>query len=171
VNSYQFEKIFSRMQKEYGSIKKGQENRYDMFLYTLESNALKVHRANPACTSRMMQRGIALTLFDLQEEISGRKSDVNDFRSEPAAAFEHALRMAFDPLINEEVALQIEPLVTQQEKKQYYKLYIQCMLRINDSIELWDKHYGSNGYFKYIESTIGNLVGKDQMNYSIPASR
>lgn len=41
---YQFEKIYSQMEKEFGKIRKGDEETYSMLLLPMESNALKIHR-------------------------------------------------------------------------------------------------------------------------------
>lgn len=41
---YQFEKIYSQMEKEFGKIREGDEETYSMLLLPMESNALKIHR-------------------------------------------------------------------------------------------------------------------------------
>ena len=39
---YQFEKIYLQMEREFGKVRKGEEGGYDMFLMSLEGNALKI---------------------------------------------------------------------------------------------------------------------------------
>ena len=59
---YQFEKIYSQMEKEFGKIRKGDEETYSMLLLPMESNALKIHRKFPASNSRRMKEAIAYTI-------------------------------------------------------------------------------------------------------------
>lgn len=66
---YQFEKIYSQMEKEFGKIRKGDEETYSMLLLPMESNALKIHRKFPASNSRRMKEAIALVLFIRNQNI------------------------------------------------------------------------------------------------------
>lgn len=59
------------MEKEFGKIRKGEEDGYSMILFTLEGNALKVHREFPLSNSRRMREAIALALFDIRERYMG----------------------------------------------------------------------------------------------------
>ena len=49
---YQFERIYSQMEKEFGKIRKGEEDVYSMLLLPLEGNVLKIHREYPLSNSR-----------------------------------------------------------------------------------------------------------------------
>ena len=54
----------------------------------------------------------------------------------------------------------------------YYKEPVLCMLRIKNSVELWLKKNGSNGYFDFLESYMGQEIPNDnKMDYSICAKR
>lgn len=44
---YQFEKIYSQMEREFGKIRKGEEETYAMLLLPMEGNVLKIHREFP----------------------------------------------------------------------------------------------------------------------------
>ena len=55
---YQFERIYSQMEKEFGKIYKGNEEEYAMLLFPMEGNALKVHRAYPASNSRRLREAM-----------------------------------------------------------------------------------------------------------------
>ena len=50
--------------------------------------------------------------------------------------------------------------------KNYYKEPCMCMLRIKESIDIWEKQAGSNGYFEFIERSIGNQIDGDKMEFS-----
>ena len=47
VSQYQFNRIGSQMEREYGKIRKGEEDAHMMLLFPMEGNMLKVHRAHP----------------------------------------------------------------------------------------------------------------------------
>ena len=51
--------------------------------------------------------------------------------------------------------------------KEYYKFPVMCLLRIKDSIDLWEKQSGSNGYFDFVENYMGDEIRGTEMNFSI----
>jgi len=169
---YQFKKIYSQMEKEFGKIKRGSEEQYLLLLLSMEGNALKIHRKFPNATSRKMKEAIALVLFDIKENYTGEKYDTNDFRNENNEKLEKALLMAFDPITNADVMntlkkeLSVETL-TSDILKNYYKYPIMCLLRINDSIEFWEKRSGFNGYFQFLEKNMGHKIAGEKMNFTI----
>ena len=169
---YQFEKIYSQMEKEFGKIKKGEEEIYSMLLLALEGNVLKVHRRFPASNSRRLREAIALVLFDIKERYTGEKQDTGNFRNEDNERLEKAMLMAFDPCVNDDIQellkqqLQTEEL-TQEMLKKYYKLPVMCLLRIKDSVDTWEKQSGANGYFNFIEGYMGSQIKGTEMNFSI----
>lgn len=160
------------MEKEFGKIKRGNEDMYTMVLFTMESNALKVHRKFPASNSRKMREAIALVLYDLKQNYTGEAFDASAFRNDDNERLETALLMAFDPCTNPEVLeslkekLQVEEM-TPEILKDYYKIPIMCLLRIKESVDMFEKHRDSNGYFNYIESSLGKHVKDDEMKYAI----
>lgn len=100
---YQFEKIYSQMEKEFGKIRKGEEETYAMLLLPMEGNVLKIHRKFPESNSRRLREAIALALFDVKGNYSGEKYDTSNFRNEENERLEKALLMAFDPYTNKEI--------------------------------------------------------------------
>ena len=173
---YQFERIFSQMEKEFGKIKTGLEEHHAMMLLPLEGNALKVHRQYPSSNSRSLSEAIALVLFGIKERYTGQIFNTDSFRNEHNNRLEIALLMAFDPFTNEE----IKELITSQinidltnldELRDYYVEPIQCLLRIKDSIDNWLKHNGSNGYFDFIEQFMGSKIQGEEMQFSVLISK
>ena len=169
---YQLERIYSQMEKEFGKMRKGEEEVYSMLLLPLEGNALKVHREFPSSNSRRLREAIALVLFDIKERCTGEKVDTGKFRNEDNEKLERALLMAFDPYTNVEVM----ELLKQQENteklsqemlKSYYKLPVMCLLRIKDSIDTWEKRSGADGYFDFIESYMGSQIKGTEMNFTL----
>lgn len=169
---YQFERIYSQMEKEFGKIRKGEEELYSMLLLPLEGNALKIHRQSPLSNSRRLREAIALVLFDIKEKYTGEVADTEKFRNEDNEKLETALLMAFDPYTNEEVMGLLKQQTktdefTQEMLKSYYKLPVMCLLRIKDSIDTWEKRAGANGYFDFIESLMGSEIKGTEMHYTI----
>ena len=78
---YQFEKIYSQMEREFGKIRKGEEETYAMLLLPMEGNVLKIHREFPGANSRRLREAIALALFDVKVNYSGEEYDTGKFRN------------------------------------------------------------------------------------------
>ena len=169
---YQFEKIYSQMSKEFGKMRKGEEDVYSMLLLPLEGNALKIHREFPSSNSRRLREAIALALFDIKERCTGEKADTEKFRNEDNEKLEKALLMAFDPYTNAKVMKLLKRQkktkeLSQEMLKNYYKLPVMCLLRIKDSIDTWEKRSGANGYFDFIESYMGSQIKGTAMDFTI----
>lgn len=167
---YQFERIYSQMEKEFGKIRKGEEDVYSMLLFPLEGNALKVHREFPASNSRRLREAIALVLFDIRERCMGDKAGIGQFRNEDNEKLENALLMAFDPYTNAEVMEHLKRQeriegLSQEMLKSYYKLPVMCLLRIKDSIDTWEKRSGADGYFDFIENYMGSQIKGSHMDF------
>ena len=77
---YQFEKIYSQMERKFGKIRKGEEETYAMLLLPMEGNVLKIHREFPESNSRRLREAIALALFDIKGNYSREKYDTDNFR-------------------------------------------------------------------------------------------
>lgn len=166
MQRYQFERIYSVMEKEFGKIKKGEEEEHSMLLFPMESNVLKIHRSHPDSNSRRLREAIGLVLYDIKSRITGEKADTNRFRDADNERLEKALLMSFDPFTNEairEVLGRKEP----QDLQEYYKEAVMCLLRIKESIDVWEKRGGPNGYFNFIEQYMGAQINDDKMNFSV----
>lgn len=173
---YQFERIYSQMEKEFGKMRKGEEEVYSMLLLPLEGNALKVHREFPSSNSRRLREAIALALFDIKERCTGEKADTGKFRNEANEKLEKALLMAFDPYTNEEVMELLKQQETAEELpqemlKSYYKFPVMCLLRVKDSIDTWEKRAGADGYFEFIEGYMGGQIKGTEMEFTLMSPR
>ncbi|MCI9123926.1 MAG: hypothetical protein HFH35_07600 [Eubacterium sp.] len=173
---YQFERVYAQMEKEFGKVRKGEEEFYSMLLLPLEGNVLKIHRKFPSANSRRLREAIALVLFDIMGKCIGETADTDKFRNEENEKLEKALLMAFDPYTNVEIMEILKEQneteeFTQDMLKNYYKIPVMCLGRIKDSIDTWEKRAGSNGYFDFIESYMGSQIQGEEMNFSIMASK
>ena len=172
MQQYQFEKIYNEMEKEFGKIKSGSEEAHAMMLMPMEGNALKVHRSYPSSNSRRLREAIALALFKIKSYYTGMPYDTEKFRDDDNERLEHALLMSFDPFTNDEIK---EVLASENkldlgnlhELHDYYKEPVQCLLRIKESIDTWEKHNGSDGYFNFIEEFMGPEITGDELKFSV----
>ncbi|MGN1184599.1 MAG: hypothetical protein ACI4R7_05170, partial [Oliverpabstia sp.] len=151
------------MEREFGRMRKGEEDVYSMLLIALEGNVLKIHREFPSSNSRRLREAIALVLFDIKGNCTGEKADTGNFRNEENEKLEKALLMAFDPFVNENVMKVLKKKtrtreLTQEMLKSYYKIPVMCLLRIKDSIDTWEKRSGADGYFDFIEGYMGSQI-------------
>ncbi len=169
MQAYQFERIYSQMEKEFGKVKKGEEDAYAMLMFPMESNALKIHRANPESNSRRLREAIGLVLFDIKNRYTENVYDVEAFRNKDNRKLEEALLMAFDPFTNEEVKNILGMPSEPEELRKYYREPVMCLLRIKDSIDIWEKRAGANGYFDFIEKYMGSQISGDEMKFSVLA--
>ncbi len=169
---YQFERIYSQMEREFGKIRKGEEDVYAMILFPMEGNVLKIHRKFATSNSRRLREAIALVLFDIKEKYTGETINLGKFRNEENEKLEKALLMAFDPYTNEEIMellkeQNIMDELTLDNLKEYYKIPVMCLLRIKDSIDMWEKQSGADGYFNFIESYMGSQISGEEMKFTV----
>lgn len=173
MNRYQFEQVARRMEKKYGKIRKGEEERHTMLLFPMESNLLKAHRKNPAANSRKVEGGILLALHEIEMRITGKQADVTGFETEENLILKDALLQAFDPFVNQELREALEQtggtdIWNKEELEDYYKEPVICMLRIKESVKLMVENNGADGYFNFIEGMIGTKIPDDEkMNYAV----
>ena len=156
MNVYQFGKIFSRMAKEFGKIARGKEKRYFEILMTMEVVLLKTHREHPRSNSQRLKEALGLVLYDIQSHYTGETPDLSAFRNEDNARFEEALLMGFDPFTSEP-NVEVD-LSTPDAVRKYFTPFILCIIRLRESIDIQEKRMGSNGYFDFLEETIGPHV-------------
>lgn len=172
MQQYQFERIYSFMEKEFGRIKSGQEQQHERMLFPMESNLLKVYRSFPSSNSRRLKEAIALALFDIRSKYTGEEFVVDKFRNEENKRLEQALLMTFDPFTNEKIkeAIALELKLNLTDATQLHDFYTEavlCMLRIKESIDTWEKRMGSNGYFQVLENMIGSVISGNEMQSAI----
>ena len=165
MNPYQFEKIFSRMAKDFGKIAHGEEESYFELLMPLEIALLRTHREYPRSNSQRLKEALALTLFDLRSRYTGETPDLSAFRNEDNERLENALLMVFDPFTSEPLRLSMEEhpetgtdLSTPDSVRAYFTPFIHCIIRLRESIDIQEKRMGSNGYFDFLEEAIGSQV-------------
>jgi len=172
MQQYQFERIYSQMEKEFGKIRGGEEEEHTMQFFSLEGNALRIHRKYPASNSRRLREAIALVLFDIKMRYTGEEIRLDEFRNEDNSRLEQALLMAIDPFTNKELQAVLEDGadVDWEDKeflRRFYAEPVLCLLRIKKSIDTFEKRMGADGYFEFIENQIGGSITGDEMKYAV----
>ncbi len=171
VNYSAFERISSNMAREFGTIRKGEEEAYNQLLLPMESNLLKKNRNSQINNGRRAIEAIHICLFTVHGYLTETEYDLSDYITNENIAYTEGLLMSFDPFTNEELRHVLETerdlnSITYLQK--YFAIPIMCLLRIEKSIELWTKEYGISGYFDFIEEHIGRkLVHDDKMDFTI----
>lgn len=172
MDSQQFGQIARTMERRYGKVKKGDEERFAMMLFPMESNLLKVWRRHPDSNSRRLDEAILLALHAIKNRTDEGDADIRKYETVENRRLKEALLAAFDPESNEEIKAVVKEAGFDWESKdevyEFYRVPVMCMLRIRDSVQHWSKRMGSNGYFEFLEGYLGNKVpDDDEMNYSV----
>jgi len=79
VNNYQLERISSRMAKEFGTMRKGDEEIYGHILLPMEGNLLKLHRKAKSRNGRHTIEAIQMCLLKVDGYIKGIEYDFSNF--------------------------------------------------------------------------------------------
>lgn len=47
---------------------------------------------------------------------------------------------------------------TSEELRNYFSVYIRCLIKIGSSVEFWEKEFGFGGYFKFLNGQMGKVI-------------
>jgi hypothetical protein len=176
VNSYKFEKISSQMGKAFGTIRKGDEEAYAFQLFPMESNLLKTSRIRKAGNGRRAAEAVRICLFIIDGYINNITYDLDEYLTDDVSAFVSSLLMSFDPFVNNNISSianseGIVDISSSESLREYFENPVKCLLRIESSIEIWTRQFGINGYFNFLEETLGHMVpDDDKMDFAIKAA-
>ena len=170
VNHYKIGKISCDLAKEFGRIKKGEEEFYCDLLQCMEVNMLKINRENLKCNSVRAQEAIHICFMYIDGYIKEIEYDLGNYINEENKMLSEALLMSFDPFTNNDLNKVVKnsyDLGNKEEKRKYFEIPIKCLLRIETSIETWIKDMGTDGYFNFLKDQIGDYIIKnDKMEYT-----
>jgi len=141
-------------------------------LYTAEEireSDIRVAIMNELIKARN-ERGICLFMVDgyINKTIYG----LEEYLTGDVPFLVEALSMSFDPFVNKEIMsvanLEGFDFTSAESLHKYFNNPVKCLLRIEKSIELWTKEFGVNGYFSFLENTMGGAVKQDaKMEYAV----
>ena len=164
ISAYQFEKISSRMARDFGTIGKNLEEEYESILLPMELNLIKVNRKCRLDNGRRTIEAIQICLFMIDGYLSQTEYDLDYFISEGNKPYLEALLISFDPFTNDFLRSFVEEesdLNSMEGLRAYFTDPVKCLLRIKKSIELWSSDHGNAGYFKFLEGLLGRSVPND----------
>ena len=175
INSYNFKKISSNMAKRFGTIRRGEEKLYTMTLLPMESNLVKTNRMKKINSGREAIEAIHLCLFVIDGYINKVEYNLDPYITEKNRDFFNALLTSFDPFSNAEIAKILEAthkFTISDDLEKYFTEPVQCLLRLEKSIETWTDQLGVNGYFKFLEQQLGAGIKNDgKMDFAINVDR
>ena len=168
INTYNFDRISSRMEKKFGAIEKNLEMKYTDILLPIESNLLRAKRKYGINSGRSVIEAIHICLLMIDGYLNEVEYDLDAYISESNKPYLTALLMSFDPFTNKllmPVAEEKCDIHSKEGLRDYFEPPVKCLLRIEKSIELWTKTLGDNGYFNFLENQIGKIVvNNDQID-------
>ena len=171
ISSYStFERISSKMAREFGRMKKGKEESYALLLLPIESNLLKANRKCGINNGRRAIEAIRLCLFKIEGYVNGWEYDFGQYLTSDNRDYLDAVLYAVDPGFNDELSAVVSQwydMSRADDLREYFSLPVKCLLRIEDSIQMWTKEGGASGYFDFLESTFGVAVGDDKMDFTV----
>ena len=179
MNQYQFDQITRRTERRYGKIRKGTEEDYTILFFAIEGNMLTTHRKHPEANGRRAKEAVMLALHVIEGRIYGKEKDLSAFENKENLLLLDAILYAIDPLSSEAGMERFREAGGDEEKlrdkaylEQMFLLPSLCLLRLIESIELWTKKMGSDGYFNFMEGNIGSQVSGDlNVCFSLPEER
>jgi hypothetical protein len=173
VKPYDLKRITSRMAQKFGRIYKGQEESYAMLLHSMESNMLKARTNLPDMTGNDAKEAVSISLFKIKGYLNNEVYDLDEYINDNTSALVHALMSSFDPFTNPSINGILSPIKDLEDLqflRNYFSEPIMCLVRIDNSIDLWTKVNGKFGYFEFIENQLAGSFDKDQMSFSVPLS-
>ena len=165
-----FERISSNMAREFGTIKRGQEERYAMMLFPIESNLIKVNRRNGVNNGRRAMEAVKISLFTINGYLNGWKYDFGQYLTAENKDYVDAILHAIDPFTNEELAAAVSQwhdLNSTDDLREHFDTPVKCLLRIESSMQQWTNDYGPSGYFDFLEGLMGNQIIDDKLNFTV----
>jgi len=172
VKAYVLDSIASKMKKDFGSIRKGEEGSYFMQLFVIEEVLLKAYLKNSKINSRRAKEAINVCLLKTKGYINSVEYDFQGLVEEESLSIAESLSKAFIPFDNEELYDVLKDKInfeSHDEIKKYFQEPIQCLIRIYDSIEYWEKSAGLHGYFEFLKEQILDQIdiNSDKVNFVV----
>ena len=143
-------RVISRVDKEYGKIKRGTEEEYNPQLDYIEHKIYEVYRKIPI-SDYELQDAILAVIYDLKGYVENKKYDYTEILDDELINFAKELQYLFNPFINKKIKINE---LAKNDLKGLFTLPIICLTRIYDSIDFWRNLYGKDGYFRMLEEMV-----------------
>jgi len=147
---YDMKRVISRVDKEFGKIKRGTEEEYNPQLDYIEHKIYEVYRKIPI-SDYELQDAILAVIYDLKGYIDNKKYDYTQILDDKIIKFAKELQSLFNPFVNDEIKINE---IAKNDLKGLFTLPIICLTRIYDSIDFWRNLYGMDGYYRMLEEMV-----------------
>ncbi|MDO4521255.1 MAG: hypothetical protein Q4B44_06400 [Erysipelotrichaceae bacterium] len=158
------------MERRYGKVNKGYEDEFTPVFFAIESNMMIVHRKHRAANGRRAKEAVMLALHRIEAIVTGEEKDLSAFENPENKLLFNAIMYAIDPLASEKGKERFSQAGGDEAKlkdlEYLHDMYIvpsRCLMRIAESIDMWTKNMGPDGYFNFMEGNMGSHVS-DEMN-------
>ena len=173
MDRFKFDSIIRKTEQRYGKVPSNEEKKYRDMALSLELPMYLVRHVVPEFTSMEFIDSAKLCLHDISRKIAGEWKASDGIcvpgteklvSNEALVGFENLLN-AYDPYINADGGgnrKRFRELAKGRSVKsaveEYYRDPALCLLLMIESANACMKAYGSDGYFKHLEETIGPHV-------------
>ncbi|MBR1684963.1 MAG: hypothetical protein IJ708_07465 [Clostridia bacterium] len=154
MNDYQFRRVERDLKKRYGKCEDEEMELYSQIVYPIERNCMRIHRREKAATSRAMHDALLLCLHRMKDHIDDTHTDTSSFEKEGAMLLLHGIMVSIDPY-DPVWEGKYDDAVT---NKSTYIVLSRILLRLLESVDLWNEVYGTEGYFFFLEDFLGKKV-------------
>ena len=164
ANYNAFDRILSLMAREFGTIRRGNEEAYAFILTTIEGNLLKMSRKTGNRNGRRAMEAIKIGLFTISGYLNGCEYDFGKYLTSENQDFVHAVLMAIDPFTNKALKNALADEYDWNNSDglhEYFSEPIKCLLRIDASMQTWTNRNGAEGYFDFLEEYVAPTISDD----------
>lgn len=158
-------RVFQRLLEIYQPMKRGEEEQYIDFFLAMEGNMLKTAQKDGNCNSRRAREAVDICLASINGYLNQIDYNYSSLSNPANLALVKALQMAYDPLVNPELAAAIDKKWDLNDlvfQKRLFAIPFKCLHRLRDSIDSWMEMGGSNGYIQMIEREFGPHIDRTQ---------
>lgn len=159
LGEYEYDKRDERrnlrtIQKRYGEIK-SDVGQFEDELLTLECHLLVLHETLHL-SSLEAKKIIHVVIQRILDQENHETSDFTDYVHEDLLCLADGLEQICNPYANVHLMKYLKQFIEVDDEHydQIFKNVLLCLVRILKSIDKWDKEFGNNGYFKFIERFI-----------------
>lgn len=151
VNRYQFDSIVSKTKQNITPIRRGDEEMYWEYLIQLETRLYQFH-LKFGLNGRQAKEILQVVLFDIKSIIDHQEYDCTKWMEECYRFCADTIEELFIPEKNPDLKGSLREDVV--ENDDFFELARKSIIKIYESITLWTKDFGSEGYFNFISDYI-----------------
>lgn len=159
IDAYKLKRIAGRIKKEYGGIVHGDEESYLEFLGFFEKFFYNYYLSY-MINSNDVRTIAGMLFYRISGFLKDETYDFTDVAGEDLISMVDMVEYTLyaDVIVEQEhkdIAMVKSLIENSQKNKDMIITYLKALIRISESIDVWEKRFGSDGYLKYLEDTFG----------------